>query len=59
MYLYFNDFITEKQNEQINKKTKRFQEKNKVSINMEQLSSVDYVYNDSIDELVERWNRKI
>lgn len=47
MYLYYNDFITEKQNEQINKKTKRFQEKNKVSINMEQLSSVDYVYNDN------------
>lgn len=27
MYLYYNDFITEKQNEQINKKTKIFQEK--------------------------------
>lgn len=47
MYLYYNDFITEKQNENIHKKVDVFQKKNKIKISMEQLSSVDYVYNDN------------
>lgn len=47
MYLYYNGFITEKQNEQTNKKIKKFQEKKNEAISMEQLSSVDYVYNDN------------
>lgn len=47
MFLYFNNFITEKQNEIIHEKIKRHQDKNKVKISCEQLNSVDYVYNDN------------
>ena len=47
MYLYYNGFVTEKQNDNIHKKVDVFQKKNKVKISLEQLSSVDYVYNDN------------
>lgn len=47
MYLYYNGFITDRQGDIINKKIKKFQDKNCVEISMEQLSSVDYIYNDN------------
>lgn len=47
MFLYYNDFITEKQNESIREKINIFKECNDVHISTEQLNSVDYVYNDN------------
>ena len=47
MYLYYNDFITDKQNEKIHEKINNFKESNNVRISSNQLNSVDYVYNDN------------
>lgn len=51
MFLYYNDFITEKQNESIREKINIFKECNDVHISTEQLNSVDYVYNDNAKDL--------
>lgn len=49
-YLYFYDFISDKENEKIHNKIKKWQDKNKIHITRAQLDNVDVIYNDNIKE---------
>lgn len=47
-FLFMYDFITDKENEKIFKRIKKFQDKNKIGISRKQLDSVEIIYNDDI-----------
>ena len=46
-FLYFVDFITEKEAEMIFTRIKKWQDKHKVSISPEQINSIEIMYDDN------------
>lgn len=47
-FLFMYGFITDKENEKIFERIKKFQDKNKIGISRKQLDSVEIIYNDDI-----------
>lgn len=42
-FLYFNDFLSDTENDKIHKKISKYQDKNKIAISREQLDSVEFI----------------
>lgn len=51
MFLYYGDFINSKQNDEIKNDIERYKRKENIEITNEQLSSVNFVYNDNAKEI--------
>lgn len=45
-FLYYGNFISESENDKIHDRIKKFQDKNKININEEQINSVNISYSD-------------
>ena len=47
-YLYYSDILTESEATKVFERIKKFQEKNRINISMEQINSIEITYKDGI-----------